>query len=137
MKRVFGVFTLIVVLCFMSGCGSSKQATVDVLETCKVIGSTIVETSISESKEYLTITFENGVFYCEDSTDSDVTYTIKVPVGDEVDVYPILKTIASNMTEEDFTKLEEGNTVSFYRSYKVNWYITKEQEGSTVNYVIK
>lgn len=136
MKKHFLLFTVIL-CCFLGGCGNSNQATVDVLETCKVINSTITETSISEDKEYFTITFENGLFYCEDKTGSYTVYTIKIPADKEFDMFAILTSIAPTLTEENFNKLEENNEVSFLKEYRNNWHCYKSIEGDTIKYVLK
>lgn len=136
MKKYLLVVTIVICL-LLSGCGTSNQATVDVLETCKVIGSTITETSISENKDYFTITFENGLFYCEDKTNGFTVYTIKIPNDCEFDMYSIIKSIVSNITEENFNKLETDGKVSFYKVYRENWRLYKSTEGNTVKYVIK
>lgn len=135
MKKYLLVF--IMMICLLSGCGTSNQATIDVLERCKVIGSTITETSISANKEYFTITFANGLFYCEDKTTGSTVYTIKIPDDSEFDMYPIIKSIASNITEENFNKLETEGEVRFFRGYRTNWNCHKTMEGNTIKYVIK
>ena len=131
------LLVLVIMACLLSGCGTSNQTTVDVLERCKVINSTITETSISANNEYFTITFENGLFYCEDKTTDSIVYTIKIPDDSEFDMYSIIKSIASNITEEDFEKLETDGEVSFCRGYRINWYWYKYTEDNTVKYVIK
>lgn len=136
MKKYLLVLTMAICL-LLGGCGTSNQATIDVLETCKVIGSTITETSISANKDYFTITFENGLFYCEDKTTGSTVYTIKIPNDCEFDMYSIIKSIASNITEENFNKLETDGEVSFYKAYRENWRLYKSTEGNTVKYVIK
>lgn len=135
MKKYLLVFIMMV--CLLSGCGTSNQATIDVLERCKVIGSTITETSISADKEYFTITFANGLFYCEDKTTGSTVYTIKIPNDSEFDVYSIIKSVASNITEENFDELETEGEVSFFKAYRTSWYIHKSTEGNTIKYVIK
>lgn len=124
------LLVLVVMSCFLSGCGTSNQATIDVLETCKVINSTITETSISVNKEYFTIAFSNGLFYCEDKTNGSTVYTIKIPDDGEFDMYSIIKSIASNITEENFDKLETEGEVSFSKGYRVNWHCYKSTEGT-------
>ena len=131
------LLVLIIMVRLLSGCGTSNQVTVDVLERCKVINSAITETSVSSNKEYFTITFENGLFYCEDKTTGSTVYTIKIPNDCEFDMYSIVKSVASNITEEDFEKLETDGEVSFYRGYRINWYCYKYTEDNTVKYVIK
>lgn len=131
------LLVLVVMTCLLSGCGTSNQTTIDVLERCKVIDSTITETSISANKEYFTITFENGLFYCEDKTNGSTVYTIKIPDDSEFDMYSIIKSIASNIKEEDFNKLETEGEVSFFKGYKANWRCYKSTEGNTIKYVIK
>ena len=131
------LLVLVIMACLLSGCGTSNQATVDVLERCKVINSTITETSISANNEYFTITFENGLFYCEDKTTGSTVYTIKIPNDCKFDMYSIIKSIASNITEEDFEKLETDGEVHFNRGYKTSWHCHKSTEGNTVKYVIK
>ena len=131
------LLVLIIMACLFSGCGTSNQATVDVLERCKVINSTITETSISANNEYFTITFENGLFYCEDKTTDSIVYTIKIPDDSEFDMYSIIKSIASNITEEDFEKLETDGEVHFNKGYRIRWHCYKSIEGNTVKYVIK
>lgn len=131
------LLVLIIMACLLSGCGTSNQATVDVLERCKVINSTITETSISANNEYFTITFQNGLFYCEDKTTDSIVYTIKIPDDSEFDMYSIIKSIASNITEEDFEKLETDGEVHFNRGYRISWHCYKSTEGNTVKYVIK
>ncbi len=135
MKRY--LLVLIIMACLLSGCGTSNQATVDVLERCKVINSTITETSISANNEYFTITFENGLFYCEDKTTDSIVYTIKIPDDSEFDMYSIIKSVASNITEENFNKLETDGEVHFNRGYRISWHCYKSTEGNTVKYVIK
>ena len=131
------LLVLVIMACLLSGCGTSNQATVDVLERCKVINSTIIETSISANNEYFTITFENGLFYCEDKTTGSTVYTIKIPNDFEFDMYSIIKSIASNITEEDFEKLETDGEVHFNKGYRISWHCYKSTEGNTVKYVIK
>ena len=135
-KRVLCL--LCILACVLCGC-ASNEATVDVLERCKIIGSVITETSISEDHKYLTITFENGVFYCEDTTNSAAapTYTIKVPVDKECNVFSIMHSIASTMTEEDFQELEDNGEVVFGKAYKAYWRCNRSIEGDTIKYVIK
>lgn len=136
MKKYLLVLTMAICL-LLGGCGTSNQATIDVLETCKVIGSTITETSISANKDYFTITFENELFYCEDKTTGSTVYTIKIPDDGEFDMYSIIKSIASNIAEENFDKLETDGEVHFYRGYRTNWHCYKSTEGNIVKYVIK
>lgn len=131
------LLVLVIMACLLSGCGTSNQATVDVLERCKVINSTITETSISANNEYFTITFENGLFYCEDKTTGSTVYTIKIPDNGEFDMYSIIKSIASNITEKNFNKLETDGEVHFNRGCRMNWHCHKSTEGNTVKYVIK
>ena len=131
------LLVLVVTFCLLSGCGSSSQATIDVLERCKIIGSAIIETSISANKEYFTITFENGLLYCEDHTNGSAVYTIKIPDECNIDMYSVIKSIASNFTEENFDKLESEGKVSFFKGYRVNWYCSKSIEGNTIKYVIR
>ena len=52
-------------------------------------------------------------------------------------MYSIIKSIASNITEEDFEKLETDGEVHFNRGYKISWYCYKSIEGNTIKYVIK
>ena len=135
MKRY--LLFLVAMLCLLSGCGSGNQATIDVLERCKIIGSVITETSISANKEYFTITFENGLFYCEDHTTGSAVYTIKFSNECNIDMYSVIKSIASNITEENFDKLESEGEVSFFKGYRENWHCSKSTEGNTVKYVIR
>ena len=114
------LLVLVIMACLFSGCGTSNQATIDVLERCKVINSTITEISISANNEYFTITFENGLFYCEDKTTGSTVYTIKIPDDGEFDMYSIIKSIASNITEKNFNKLETDEEVHFNRGYRVS-----------------
>lgn len=135
MKKYVLIISIAFVFLF-GGCGSSSKATVEVLETCKVIGSPIIETSISANQEYFTITFENGIFYCEDRTNGSPVYTIKVPNDKEFDMYAILTSIISNLEEKDFKKLETDNEVSFPNGYRNYTYFYKTTEGNTVKYTI-
>ena len=114
------LLVLIIMVCLLSGCGTSNQVTVDVLERCKVINSAITETSVSSNKEYFTITFENGLFYCEDKTTGSTVYTIKIPNDCEFDMYSIVKSVASNITEDDFKKLETDGEVSCHSESRIN-----------------
>lgn len=132
MKKYLLIVTMMVCL-LLGGCGTSNQATIDVLERCKVIGSVITETSISANKEYFTITFENGLFYCEDKTTGTTVYTIKIPIDKEFDMYSIAKNI-TNITEENFDKLETDKEVSFSKGYRSYWHCSKSTEGNTIKY---
>lgn len=88
--------------CCLCGCSNSNQATINVLETCKVIDSVITETSISANKEYFTITFENELFYCQDNTNGRPVYTIKIPTDAEFDMYSIIKKHRTKFFERRF-----------------------------------
>ena len=127
----------IIISSLLCGCGNTHQATVDVLETCKVINSVITETSISANKKYFTITFENELFYAQDNTNGMPIYTIKIPTDTEIDMYSIIKSIAPNLTKEDFNELNENNSVVWEKAYREYWRCSKSNEGNTIKYILK
>lgn len=127
----------IIISSLLCGCSSTHQATVDVLETCKVVNSVITETSISANKEYFTITFENELFYAQDNTNGMPIYTIKIPTDTEIDMYSIIKSIAPNLTKENFNELNEKNSVTWEKAYREYWRCSKSNEGNTIKYILK
>lgn len=135
MKRTFVIFIL-VLCCLLTGCGKSNQATVKVLETCKVIGSPIIETSISSNAEYFTVMFENGIFYCEDKTSGFPVWTIKIPNDKDIDAFPISASVTPQLLTENFEELETNGHTRFFKSYHSYWFLEKTQEGQTIKYTI-
>lgn len=136
MKRTFVIFIL-VLCCLLTGCGKSNLATVKVLETCKVIGSPITETSISSNEEYFMITFENDIFYCEDKTARTPVWTIKIPNDKDIDAFPILASVVPQLLTENFEELETNGHTRFFKTYHTYWFLEKTQEGRITKYTIE
>lgn len=128
---------LFILVCFVSGCGSSRT-NLDILKTCEVINSAIVDTSFSSSKEYFEITFENGLVYSEDITlgkDKPI-YTIKLPKDKDFNTLEILQSIATILTEDWFSKLETEGEIELTKLGE-HWFIRKSIDNNTVNYVLR
>lgn len=136
MKKYCLLICILLSYCLI-GCSNSNQATIDVLETCKVIDSVITETSISANKEYFTITFENELFYCQDNTNGRPVYTIKIPTDAEFDMYAIIKSIAPSFSEEDFDELNEDNYATWFKAHREYWRCNKSIEGNTIKYTLQ